>query len=269
MRDLNNDFRCTITGVDAATDLHRVAALSVAFPFAEWAFLYSPSRSNREPRYPSLDTLSRMLSTLSHSVPVALHLCGGAVDEFVANQGDTAWLVGAVAGRHGRCQVNVNLRRRTDLRPEALDAAIRRFPGEVMLQHNASNRPFLGEIVAPNRAYLFDASGGRGIAPRAWPARIPGIRCGYAGGLGPDSLDQALPQIFAASGDKMPDWIDMETRVRDHRDCLDLDQVARALEAAERFLFASVDQPGQAAEPAAAGSGGQRIGPSCGNPRFG
>ena len=224
---------CTVTGVDATTDLQRVAALSIRFPFSEWAFLWSPSRCGREHRYPSMEYLSRALSALSSGVRVALHLCGEAVDDFVGHHGDTGPLVRAVATRGGRIQLNVGLNRKSDFYLENLDLAIGAFPGEVILQHNALNETALDWIIAPNLAYLFDVSGGRGVTPDVWPARVPGISCGYAGGLGPSSLDRELPRIAAAGGP--PAWVDMETGVRDADDNFDLDLVARAMEIVDQF----------------------------------
>jgi hypothetical protein len=64
---------------------------------------------------------------------------------------------------------------------------------------------------------LFDSSGGAGALPPTWPTAWPGIVCGYAGGLGPDSIDEQLPRIRAASnGERF--WIDMERRVRSQDD---------------------------------------------------
>ncbi|MHB8409970.1 MAG: hypothetical protein ACYDHY_18115 [Acidiferrobacterales bacterium] len=226
---------CTMTGVDEATDLNRLAALSVCFPFAEWGFLFSPSRQGTGGRYPSVDFINRAMVTVPRSTKVALHLCGRAVDDFIAGKGDARFLAEAVGNRRGRLQVNVNLAKQPDITPRILDAAIDRFPGTVILQHNDANEPAAVHLAASNRAFLFDRSGGRGVTPAQWPQAIPGVRCGFAGGLGPESLGTELPRIDQASaGDSF--WVDMESRLRDGNDRFDLERATRALEAVEKFL---------------------------------
>ena len=58
--------------------------------------------------------------------------------------------------------------------------------------------------------WLFDASGGRGIAPAVWPPH-PGRLVGYAGGINPDNVLAVLAAGVGAAG---PYWIDMESGVR-------------------------------------------------------
>ena len=76
----------------------------------------------------------------------------------------------------------------------------------------------------PRIEYLFDESGGRGKRgdwPDPWPV-LPGMRCGYAGGLGPDNVDEALEFV-----ERHPDariWLDMESGVRTN-DWMDLEKV--------------------------------------------
>ncbi len=226
---------CTLTGVDEATDLNRIAALSVCFPFAEWGFLFSPSRQGTDRRYPSVDFINRALVTIPWSAKVALHLCGNAVDDFIAGKNDARFLAEAVENRRGRLQINVNLLKRPDITPPMLDAAIRRFQGSVIIQHHDANASVAAQLTAPNRAFLFDASGGRGLAPAQWPRTIPGVQCGFAGGLGPDSLGTELPRIDQASAGGLF-WVDMESRLRDGNDRFDLERATRALEEVEKFL---------------------------------
>jgi phosphoribosylanthranilate isomerase len=80
-------------------------------------------------------------------------------------------------------------------------------------------------------AVLFDASGGKGLLPENWLPPFSGMRCGYAGGLNPDNLQEQLVKIAKiANGQSV--WADMETGVRtDNR--LDLEKVRRCLEIAK------------------------------------
>jgi hypothetical protein len=88
---------------------------------------------------------------------------------------------------------------------------------------------------------LFDCSHGAGVLPAEWPkARLSnkdGLVChGYAGGLGPDTLEEQLPRIFAAAGDARI-WVDMETRVRTQDDeFLDMQKVRRCLEICSPYV---------------------------------
>ena len=82
---------------------------------------------------------------------------------------------------------------------------------------------------------LFDTSGGIGRLPDHWP-HSNNRYCGYAGGLGPENLEEQLVKISEACGD-MPIWIDAETKLRsddDHQ--FMLDKVERFLEIAEPYV---------------------------------
>jgi hypothetical protein len=69
----------------------------------------------------------------------------------------------------------------------------------------------------PNMSFLFDSSMGRGelITADKMPKPLTelGIRCGYAGGIGPSTVRDVLIAVTgAASG--APVWIDMESSLR-------------------------------------------------------
>lgn len=55
---------------------------------------------------------------------------------------------------------------------------------------------------------LFDTSSGFGILPEKWPELLPELYCGYAGGLGPDNLQEQLEKIESVIGDNEI-WVDM------------------------------------------------------------
>jgi hypothetical protein len=82
---------------------------------------------------------------------------------------------------------------------------------------------------------LFDASAGRGLTPRRWPAPLPGVRCGYAGGLGPETIATELPLIEQAA-DGEPYWIDMESRLRAGAKDFPLDRARRVLDIVAGFI---------------------------------
>jgi hypothetical protein len=91
-----------------------------------------------------------------------------------------------------------------------------------------------------NCSALFDLSHGQGILPEQWPDTLPNIKCGYAGGLGPDNLEDQIISIEQKSGDT-PIWIDMETKVRTDREDLglsifDMNKVEECLKIAAKFI---------------------------------
>jgi phosphoribosylanthranilate isomerase len=80
---------------------------------------------------------------------------------------------------------------------------------------------------------LVDASGGRGISPVEWVRPPTDKRVGFAGGLGPDNLEQELPRILDVS--RFGDWIDMETGLRDDDDWFDVERARAVLEIVQRL----------------------------------
>jgi hypothetical protein len=159
-------------------------------------------------------TLQHAFRELAPEVKVALHVCGSGVPELLGGEPVVLELVDLVAARGGRIQLNFNQARD----PVALDRLLgfmaQRPALTVITQHNLAN-DWLWRLlrVAANHAVLFDASGGRGLLPEVWPAPLPGVSCGYAGGLGPDNLSEQLPRILAAAGEASI-WVDMEGQLR-------------------------------------------------------
>jgi phosphoribosylanthranilate isomerase len=83
---------------------------------------------------------------------------------------------------------------------------------------------------------LFDSSGGKGISPKSWPSVPAALRCGFAGGLGPDNLASELGRLERIVGDRSV-WIDMQSRVRSEDGAvLDLAKVRACLEASRAYV---------------------------------
>ncbi len=223
----------TLTGVDESMPLPHLANLSQEFPFVEWGFLYSPKRQGQPGRYPSLQFLKRVFKELSPYVRVALHLCGDSVTDFVTDEPVVSDLVRWVAGREGRVQLNFNAST-LGFPVEELTDCIDQLPRTPFItQYNQANTDVWKQLGGcENHCVLFDASGGRGMSPGGWPAPLQGVRCGYAGGLGPENVQAELARIRAAAGDQ-PFWIDMEGKLRDQNDRFDLGSVLDVLRAAE------------------------------------
>ena len=84
-------------------------------------------------------------------------------------------------------------------------------------------------------AGLFDVSHGRGVAPSEWPEPMPGLPCGYAGGLSPENVAGHLERIQDVAQDGA--WIDAETWLRSpDGERFDLERAAKFLEAAKPWV---------------------------------
>lgn len=230
---------CTLTGVDERTDLTRVANLSRDYPVAEWGFLYSPKRQGQPGRYPSVEFLRNAISSLPKRVRVALHVCGQGVHDLLANEKVVSELVEMVALRTGRVQLNFNHAKDAIDMP-ALHAFLGKYSAmQVITQYNEANAGLWQELQQHlAHAVLFDSSGGRGIKAETWPVPLP-ISCGYAGGLGPDNLDDALEQLAMVAGSNSF-WVDMEGKLRvkddDGNDWLDYLNCERCLHIAQAHV---------------------------------
>jgi len=87
-----------------------------------------------------------------------------------------------------------------------------------------------------NISGLFDLSHGAGILPSEWPKPIPGMYCGYAGGLSPDNVVEQMEKILIVNGENDM-WIDAETQLRSPDDrVFDLDKVVQFLENSKPYV---------------------------------
>lgn len=231
MSNADNSFlwTMTLTGADESAEPSALAELSLEYPFIEWGVLFSPKAEGHE-RYPQPEWRKKFAT-----LPVlrSAHLCGQAMAQFIA--GDAALL--AELESYGRIQLNFSARR---MRPEALDALALRIETmaaqSIIVQLHPGNSDFWPRLGAAQHVQaLFDCSGGKGLAPSTWEAPVPGIECGYAGGLSPLTLsDQILAIRQACQGQRV--WIDMESSLRTGR-IFDLDLARAAAAAAAPFIL--------------------------------
>ncbi len=221
--------RVTITGADDAVDPAHLVALSAEFPFVEWGVLYSASREG-ESRYPSEEwRIEFGQARKQHQLAAAYHLCGQVARDTLA--GHTRW-VAMARGSGVRIQLNGYAPGVPDLQPLPGIEWILQVRSEADLQEAARDARRL------YASALFDPSGGKGLAPFAWPRAPLGLRLGYAGGITPDSVLDVLDEIGPAEHDF---WIDMESGVRTEG-CFDLTKVRAVLEKCAPVI-ARVGQP--------------------------
>jgi hypothetical protein len=176
----------TFTGADDHTSIEDMRALSSKYPI-EWGILFSPKRQGVDPRYPANESLSKLVCS---GLRLSAHLCGDYARGIMEGR---SFALGMRV--FGRVQVN---------HPEPIPERIAALPARGIAQTRGA---------FPNDTsvdWLFDASGGRGITPAAWPAH-PGRLVGYAGGI---TLQNVIDVLAAGVGAAVPYWIDMESGVR-------------------------------------------------------
>jgi len=230
----------TITGADDHVDPNALVELSLLFPFVEWAILASASRVGSH-RYPTQEWIGELLAA-AQKVPMrlAVHLCGSRSRAFRAGAFEDA-LAELPVGPRAFQRVQVNGWDVGDRCGPGIDFdVILQVRSEDQMNETAGRLDFGDRMGLQGIALLFDPSGGRGKASTKWPIPPPGVKVGYAGGLGPSNLVGPMRDILiarmaakAAYGERVqPYWLDMESGVRDGEDNFDLWRVRNVLEIA-------------------------------------
>lgn len=220
----------TLTGIDVWTNPNDILVLSETYPFVEWAILLSVTKEGTANRYPNFLWIKGLLEWMKDKpVNLSAHLCGKWVPEVLETGFDFVREYFVDWPRFGRNQLNLGRRKVVldDTFLRSLQTAQVILGGQV----DVSPEIYRQHNIVP----LFDASGGKGIITDNWPAPIDGALCGYAGGLGPENLEEQLGAIGAVVGDREI-WIDMESRIRDEKDHLDLQKCQKVLEIARPYV---------------------------------
>jgi phosphoribosylanthranilate isomerase len=202
----------TFTGADDHTSIDGMHELSRLYPI-EWGILFSPKRQGSG-RYPSIEFVHRLIER-SNGMVLAAHLCGSLAREIVSfGQLSAMSMTKMLRDHFQRAQVNT-------ADPTVQSSVIRDWGFMAQVEPILQCRSEFP--MEPNVAWLFDASGGRGIAPAAWPFARYSAMCGYAGGLNPANVALAVADISTRTqGTRY--WIDMESGVRDEGDRFDLER---------------------------------------------
>lgn len=216
---------CTITGLDEKTDLVKLVELTKRYPFVEWGVLFRKDPNGR-PRYPTFEYIKKLVEIKKDfNIRMAIHMCRSSVEDVVLSHlqfsflknfdriqlnfayNDVAFTIHELFEFIEDCKVNWNT--------------------PVITQHNADNINVTRLLESTHHHVLFDTSRGTGqlLEP---PLYIENKFCGYAGGIGPDNLNEIIPLIETASNGHET-WIDMESSVRTDN-WLDLDKVQSVLD---------------------------------------
>lgn len=227
--------RVTITGADDSISPEALISLTEKYPFVEWGVLFSGKKQGG-PRYPSDRWMGGLGQVASKLPNLCAHLCGKWVRDIVLEAEPGWW------GKYARYvpifkRIQLNFHGQFHkAHPLFGEAILKLKRHEFILQHDGVNDETIlklgGELpVAP----LFDRSGGAGVVPASWPAPIWKYQ-GYAGGLGPENIEEEIRRIGEAAGESRI-WVDMETRVRSEDDAVfDLEKVETCLKLAAPFV---------------------------------
>lgn len=238
----------TMTGADqSVTNLDDLFSTFHHFPFVEWGILVSFQHTNA-PRFPSHAWITdlvmenqrrgRRVQRPHGLMPLSLHLCGRYVRDLLNGGTLVQDTFGDLLSGFQRIQLNFH----GDPHRLAIEPFLDRIQAwqetELILQVDNVNTSLLHLLHTHGRAVsaLFDTSGGAGIVPHEWPALLP-FPCGYAGGLGPETLPIQLPRIAERVQDQTT-WIDMERRIRSTDDeSFLLDKVHTCLALAQPYTL--------------------------------
>ncbi len=234
--------KVAITGADDSVSPQDLFDLSVKYPYVEWAILMGREYQGKK-RFPSASWLNNF-SANCKDLQIAGHLCGKYVNEFLEaklqfiDEDFYFWNVAQ------RMQVNTHGVYHPLANPEMLKnwgfAHLPENIEEVIFQIDDVNHHIrlFAEQNIDNREIsgLYDLSHGAGISPDHWPVLSPTFKRGYAGGLGPDNIEEQLEKIASVVGDNEI-WIDMETKVRSGNDFqFDLGKVEFCLQACGKYV---------------------------------
>ena len=197
----------TLTGIDENSDPDALVHLGHRFPFVELAVLAGTHEG--APRMPARRWIREWVKKTNRAdLATAIHLCGA--HSRAARHREWRDLQELTAG-FGRVQVNLPPPERDDA-VRTLEDFARFLQQRVVVQHEGPWETSEAARCA-NLDLLADASGGRGIPGfGSWPPPREGRLSGYAGGIGPATIGQAVD--FAAQWPEQRIWIDMETGIR-------------------------------------------------------
>lgn len=227
-----NINRVTITGADDNIDISLMKQFSAKYPFLEWGILFTQSKIG-EPRFP---TASWRQDFAELKLRASAHFCGFFSRQILENQ--NFQLLTNYSKIFKRFQLNYNFKasKGYDLKP-LLEFAKENPSIEIILQYNNSNKKVLDKYAKEypsNIHFLYDSSGGRGIAMKEVGAPLFKAYTGYSGGITPDNVIDILDQIEEVPFNTNT-WIDMEGGVRTD-DVLDLRKVQEVLDTAEDYI---------------------------------
>lgn len=238
----------TVTGADDETDTEALLELSARYPFVEWGILIGSQTGQRFPSVAWIQKLVEAREKSNNTMKLSLHVCGRPLRQIATGVSYLDKSLGPALYAFQRVQLNWHGLRMSQAVSENVLRAFCGLDGfgwdpTLIFQLDGVNDDLYRESTRRFACVgLLDKSHGAGIMPNEWPKPHSIIGCGWAGGLGPENLEQEIPRIAAKVHRAFDYWIDMETNVRtDDRERLDLERVVQCLEIAAKFV--DVDTP--------------------------
>lgn len=196
--------RVTFTGIDPWTRPQELQALHGQYPFVEFGFLITESKNagNRYPQPVMLKSFKKL------GLPMALHVCGKLSHNLV-HTNDWQSVIDRLGGAFDlfdRIQLNIPKTRRF-----SRELTFPENKAIILQLHEGTEELFECYRRLPCIQGFQDASGGRGVACDQWMAPQTDF-FGYAGGLGPENVVEAVRAIDAVCPTDY--WIDMESNIR-------------------------------------------------------
>lgn len=216
----------TVTGADNSIKPKELDLIAKNFPFVEFGILLNPIKERKE-RFPTFDWISE----LNQNLNLSGHFCGSVCKELVY---DNKIFNYDIFRKFNRIQLNfspykvpLNLIHYLNQIPEKQWIfQIGKDDKDELIQEGLNQKINFG--------ILFDQSGGKGILPQKWPNLKENVFCGYAGGLGPENIEEELKIIADIVGDQEI-WIDMEGKIRD-LEIFSIAKVNQVLEACLQYV---------------------------------
>lgn len=232
----------TLTGADTTVDPQWLIDIAVEFPFVEWGILIGSNNRDRfgAPRFPTfkwIEWLSQRIDVAPH-VNLSLHVCGQPLRSMLAGQYGFSQEIAPLVPMFQRWQLNFHGQPVSRDEANSLGAVLTARLGnaEAIVQLDSQNDWILDQFLRDGikASGLYDTSHGAGILPSEWPKANPNWKVGYAGGIGPANVVEAIDAITPAAGGQ-EFWIDMETKLRSDsghgdRDFFDMKKCRRVLE---------------------------------------
>ena len=194
-------------------------------PYAEIAVQCHPSKmENGLPRNVWFNNLLRV----AYGVPglnLAIHINNEWANEICVNGNIPDVLLEWFGARNKngaptikRVQINMPLYTAENINSIKIAQIIKDFlRHEFIFQYNDNTKIAVQKIhdTGAKFSLLFDASGGRGVAPKKWQKPIYETHpMGYSGGISPDNVVDTLRQINAVVPQNRCIWIDAEGRLK-------------------------------------------------------
>lgn len=263
-------------GADDSVSPRALGVIYQAFPLVEFGVLFRPDKEG-EPRYASKEWVDEVSEVAAKtSMTLAAHLCGMRVNQLL--DGDDAFIATLHSKGFRRIQINATAVNGVDTSNLAsslphLTQIITNYQDqfEFIIQKNQETEPLWngllqfyikndsgsnsgsgsnsdsdstctnnhGTVLPSNVTMLVDESKGTGLLASSWPQPPTEYNIGYAGGIGPNNIENVLTNIVTVTGDKLF-WIDMESSLRTidthGNDTFDLNKCFSCIDSVYKFL---------------------------------